>query len=297
MKQQKKVAINELIPFTFLAVIVCALFAAFGWQEGETGFFVGFVIVDLIIFANIIFRPLCYVFDDDGVTLCYLFFPKARYLWKNIHSITVKVDSGADTTIWDLFLSDYFKLDGKVEGKHRFYMVGEIRKTVRTKRLLEKYWDGTITGYLFEDIKGWWGRRRAKKQRAVKQHLTEEIVPMEREARARARKVISDLSDRAALRGLELRAEYIYITNDCEELKSRPENGYTYTVLVEISYPGETDEHRIVCTSVDLLRVRLGKTAYRGVEVRDAISVLKESVMDALKEIETNGIEAYCSRE
>ena len=43
-------------------------------------------------------------------------------------------------------------------------MNGYIRKTFRTKYLLEKYWDGTITGYLFEDVKNWINKRKKRKK-------------------------------------------------------------------------------------------------------------------------------------
>jgi hypothetical protein len=93
---------------------------------------------------------------------------------------------------------------------------------------------------------------------------------------------------------LEIKTKHLYITKDFEELNSRPQKGYTYTLLAEIARFGETDENRIVVVSVDLLYVRLGKTAYRGVQNVHAKKELDDIFSDVLNEIGKNGIEAYC---
>ena len=38
-------------------------------------------------------------------------------------------------------------------------MNGNMRKSFRNKKLLEQYWDGTITGYMFENVKKWFQKR------------------------------------------------------------------------------------------------------------------------------------------
>ncbi len=250
----------------------------------------------LFLIVPAIFTPFCYVFDVEGVSLCYVFLPTERYLWKDIHAIEVKYDISINTreTIFDFFYASVFSIKGKNVGKLRFYMNGHIRKSFRTKYLLEKYWDGTITGYLFEDAKKWISKRRAKKQPQVKAHLTDEIVPMEREIRAETRKWIKPFIAQARQYNLDIKAKYFYITKDFEELNSRPKEGYTYTLIAEISHFNETDENRIVVVSVDLLYVRLGKTSYRGVKNKHIKEELEFTFSDVLNEIRQNGIEIYC---
>ena len=179
-------------------------------------------------------------------------------------------------------------------GKRRFYMEGHVRKSIRTKRLFEQYWDGTITGYLFDGMKERRQKRKAKKEMQIKAHLTDEIVPMEREVRAKARKWLEPFVAQARHYDLEIKTKYLYITKDLQELNSRPEERYTYTLLAEIAHFGETDENRIVVVSVDLLFVRLGKTAYRGVHNVHAKEELDGTVSDVLDEIGKKGIEIYC---
>ena len=87
-----------------------------------------------------------------------------------------------------------------------------------------------------------------------------------------------------------MRTNFIYITKDQEELHSRPHEGYRYTALIEISRPGEEDEEKILCVSADLLQVRLGKTAYKGVEKRGAYEELQMMLQDTLKDIYSFGI-------
>ena len=96
---------------------------------------------------------------------------------------------------------------------------------------------------------------------------------------------------------MELKTKYLYVTDDLEELTARPRRGYTYMLLVELAQPDEADEDRIVSVSVDLLRVRLGRSAYRGVQSQGAQEELCGYLTDVLEEIATNGIEAYCQKQ
>ena len=229
--------------------------------------------------------------------MCYIFLPVERYLWKNINAIEVEDKQGYTGSKRSLLLfflyASVFSIYGKNVGKCRFYMKGYIRRSFRTKCLLEKYWDGTITGYLLEDAKNWINKRRAKKQKQIESHFTDEVVLMEREIRAEAREWLKPFIEQAKQYDLELKAKYFYITEDFEELQLRPQEGYTYTLIAEIAHFNETDENRIIVVSVNLLYVRLGKTSYRGVKNKHAQEELGVAISDALKEINKSGIETY----
>lgn len=266
--------------------------------ENDTAWSWGFGLVGLILIVlPAIFTPYCYAFDSEGVSLCYVFLPVERYLWKDIHAIEVediKLGTASRVTIFDFFYASVFSIKGTNVGESRFYMNGHIRKSFRTKRLLEKYWDGTITGYLFEDAKKWIDKRKAKKHSQIKAHLTDEVVAMEREIRAETRELLKPFIAQAKQYNLDIKEKYFYITEDFEELKSRPKEGYTYTLVAEISHFNETDQNRIVVVSVDLLYVRLGKTVYRGVKNKHIKEELEFTFSDVLNEINKNGIEVYC---
>ena len=276
----------------FFAWLSIELFLDEGYAWG-----VGMGIVALLLIVlPAIFTPYCYVFDSDGVSLCYVFFPIERYLWKDIHAIEVEdisIGSSSHATIFEFFYASVFSIKGTNEGPYRFYMKGHIRKSFRTKYLLEKYWDGTITGYLFEGFQRWKNKRKAKKQAEIKAHLTDEVVPMEQEVRTQTREWLEPYIAQARLYDLKLKAKYLFITKDFEEFKARPKEGYTYTLVAEIARPHEKDENHIVEVSVDLVYVRLGKKSYRGVINPHLQEEFQLTIPDTLNDIYKKGIESY----
>ena len=296
MNKRKQFALNKLFNFC----VILGLFFTWGsidfFRENDSAWGLGFGIVALLLIVlPAIFTPYCYAFDNEGVSLCYIFLPVERYLWKNIHSIDViDKEIHVRVSLIDFFYRYVFSISGMNEGETRFYMNGYIRKSFRTKYLLEKYWDGTIDGLMLEDFKNWIRKHKHKKQQEIKAHLIDEIVPIEREIRAETREWLKPFIARAKQYNLDIKPKYLYITNDFEELTSRPKEGYTYTLVSEISHFNETDENRIVVVSVDLLYVRLGKTAYRGVKNKNIKEELEFTFSDVLNEINQNGIEVYC---
>lgn len=274
--------------------VLLALFSAEAFSERDFTWAVGFAVAAILfILIPALFTPYCYAFDKNGVSLRYVFFPEERYLWNNVRSIEVDIIfTSGRTHFFDLFYAWVFKLEGKNEGKHRFYMQGHIRKSFRTKRLLEKYWDGTITGYLFEDAKAWLAKRRAKKEAYVKRHLADDVIQLEREVRSEVREILNPFVIDAKKHGLELKTKYLYVTKDYRELKSRPNEKYTYTVNLELFHEGETDEGHKAIFPVELLYVRLGKECYRAVKSTDIREII-ESLSETLDDICKNGIEDY----
>ncbi len=294
MKKKRKLALNKLFNFCLFLALLAAVFSLSAFAEDDWRWGIGTGVAALaLIFAPI--TPYCYVFDDEGVSFRYLLWPTERYLWDDIREITVVWDSHpAYSSGWELLWASVFCLKANPVGKHRWYMEGHIRKSFRTKRLLEQYWDGTITGYLFEDAKKWLNKKRKRKEKEIKLHLADKVTPMEREMRAKVRGWLAPFIAQAKQYDLDMRADYRYITGDGDERKSRPQEGYTYTLMIEIARPNETDDNRIVLLDVDLLYVRLGKTAYRGVANEHAEEELRLTLTDVLDEIFKNGIEVYC---
>lgn len=164
MNKKHQFALNRLFYLFVIMGIVFGYFAVTSLLEQETTLGIVLGIFSLFfVFVPIFAMPYCYRFDNEGVSICYLFFPNERYLWGNIHTITVEEDSSSsDHPFWDLLFSRVFKIKGRVEGERRPYMQGHIQKSHRTKRLLEQYWDSTITGYFGEGIEAWCMTRRKK---------------------------------------------------------------------------------------------------------------------------------------
>lgn len=297
---KKQFALDKLFNFFIIFGLGLAWGSIEFFRENNIGYGVGFGIVALLfIVFTMVFTPYCYAFDSEGVSLCYVFLPVERYLWKDVHAIEVDCEHTHCTkgAMFDILFGWVFHIKGQNVGKNRFYMQGNIRKSFRTKRLLEKYWDGTITGYFFEDVKGCIGRRKAKKQSETREYLTDEVALSEREVRAEVRALIAPFIDKARQYDLEVKTKYYCITKDLKETRSRPKEAYTYTLVGEIAHFNEKDENRIVEVSVDLVYARLGKTRYRGVKNAHLKEELEYTFTDVLDEIIKNGIEAYCECE
>ena len=295
MKNKKQFALNKLFNFCLVLGLLCAWCSINFFCDNDKAWGWGFFVASLIfIVPASIFTPFCYSFDTEGVSLCYIFLPTERYLWKDIYSIEVEVKSfdSSRASLFELFYAFVFSINGTNVGKKRFYMNGHIRKSFRTKYLLEKYWDGTITGYLLEDVKKWFSKRSKKKQTQIKTYLTDEVVALEKEAKAETSEWLKPFTAQAKQYDFDIKSKYLYVTNDFEDLNYRPNKGYTYTLVSEIARFNETDETRIVEVSVDLVYVRLGKSAYRGVKNKHLKEELESNFSDVLNEIMQNGIES-----
>ena len=142
MKNKKEIVLNKSF---FLFVILGILTLTLGYvalSEEVSLWSIFFCILGLLfVIGGPIKEPLFYSFDTDGITLHYLFVPKECYLWKNIRKIKKARDGYSRSAIIDFIFSRVYEINGKVEGKQRFYMNGIIIISFRTKRLLDKYWE------------------------------------------------------------------------------------------------------------------------------------------------------------
>lgn len=295
MRKKKQYALNKLFNFCIFAGLFCGWSSTIFFQEGDIALGLVLCIAALFfIVTSSILTPYCYVFDSEGVSLCYIFFPVERYLWNDVYAIEVRCIHSSHSNIFELLFGNVFSIEGRNVGPLRFYMNGHIRKSFRTKYLLEKYWDGEITGYFFEGFQKWKRERKRKKQADAQMYLTAEVIPMEQETRDLTREWIKPYVAQAEQHDLYIKTNYYYVTKNFEEHKTRPKEGYTYTLVAEIAHFHEKDENRIVDISIDLVYVRLGKTAYRGVKNSALQEEFEFIFSDTLNEIYKNGIEVFC---
>lgn len=290
MKNTRRFAFNHL----FLRfVIIGALFLVgaipLTAQDPTPGILLLLIALGFLSFPAI-FMPFYYHFDTEGVTFVYLFLHNERYLWKNVASVTENTENGLTH---DLLFSGYYQIEGANEGKHSPYMEGKIRKSPRCKRLLEAYYTGRIQGDPTKELRTLAQRRAETEERITKQHLTDEIIPMEREKRAEVRRLVLPLAAEAESLGLSLQTEFLYITPDLREYNSRPHGGYSYTALIKIGYPEETDEARILCLEAELIRVHLDKKAYIGTPNPTSVKKLYKALDDVFAKIRKNGFVYY----
>jgi len=290
---KKEIAFNKLF---WLFEIVGAVFAEMSVAFcRDDDFAVAYICAAFCFFMcvlPVVFIPFFYLFDTDGVTLCYIFLPNERYLWKNIYGIEVRSVGSSDVSIFDIIFRIY-KIDGYVEGKNRFYMIGEVAKSTRTKKLIGKYWDGQVEGYFFDNANSWIAKNFGRKKIQKKGLVIDDALEAERAARKDVSACINMFTDRVGQYNLVMMPEYTYVTRDFEESASRPLERYTYKVTVNISELNETNKERIVSWSEDLVYVRITKTAYRAVKKRGAINSLSETLEIILDEIGKNGFKSF----
>ena len=298
MKTRRHIVLDRM---AFIYVIFGILFGEFFVafiQEAEVFLCILFGVPTIALLVGLVMTPCYYIFDNEGVTLGYLFLPRERYLWGNIREIEIEFDplfSGGNSSRVCFFLilaRRVFSISGYVEGERKFYMKGRVRKTFRTKRLFEKYWDGTITGYFWDDAKSWWNKKRKKQQHKAKS-ITKEVIEIENQARGKAKDIVAPYHNEAMQYGFEMRKRFVYVTEKHEELNSRPPQGYTYTMMLEVSRPGEMDEDKIWCVDIDLVYVRVGKSSYKGIENKHAAEEMGFWLRDALEGIKNQEFESW----
>lgn len=295
--KEKHIAMNKWFNY-YVLLGVFMLLVGFFFIDGEEKSIgvLGFVCCPISFAMALLTEPLCYIFDSEGVSLVHVFHKKERYLWKNIRFITVGYESvyGSMRSKTITPSRSTFDIDGDVEGEEKRYMKHYIRKSIRTKYLIEKYWDGTVTGYDFENVKKKFLKWQAKKQKQIDAHFTDEAVKAEREVRAKVRNSVGACIENAKSCGIDIKVDYLYVISSGEELKARPDENYRYTACAEISYIGETDKDRVVVTDEDLLFVRFGKTGYKCTENKKAAETFLQTLEEIVLTIREKGIDYYC---
>ncbi len=136
---EKEIAFNKhILPNSF-----CAFFgfvvASFGVWADEIGFIILGVLLALSFVGIILVSPVYYVFSSENVAICHPFKRREIICWEDIRSID-KYGS------WF-----YSKLDGythyKIYYRHEkevLFLDGEICRSRKTKRLLQKYYKGNV---------------------------------------------------------------------------------------------------------------------------------------------------------
>ena len=145
MKNKKEIALNKsFLLFVFIGVFILSL-GCYIIIEKINAWSVGICIVGLLfLVGGMIKEPLCYGFDEEGITLYFVLCPKEIYLWKNIRRIKNKKDYSGSKPILGMIFSNVYEISGKVEGEKRFFECGVVSKSLRTKKLIEKYWHKKI---------------------------------------------------------------------------------------------------------------------------------------------------------
>ncbi|MBQ8235926.1 MAG: hypothetical protein IJZ37_04485 [Clostridia bacterium] len=161
MKSKKHFFINRMWVLALLVLLILIEMTVVFFKE-DVIFGITMLLLDLVCLFGLLLLPPFYVLDQKGVRIHYLFATE-EYLWKNAHTVEVNYDSGHGKSIPYLF--DTFSIYGTSEGKKYFFMNGEIARSRRARRLIEKYSGKKIEGFISDDIKGFFEKRKAKKEK------------------------------------------------------------------------------------------------------------------------------------
>jgi hypothetical protein len=185
--------------------VVAAISVALLIERDGAGW-IGLILALILLSVAIFITPVLYLFDKDGVNCVYFVFSNERYLWNQISSISLEMDSGR-------YNGRFYQIKGRPQGERKKHMNGEIRKTIRTKRLLHRYYNGTIEGE-----SSWKGFRSKQKKVQSASIDADEVMTMEREMRARVKEALVPIVDRARVNDLAISVEYLYAVRGGEYL-------------------------------------------------------------------------------
>ena len=139
VKTEKYIALNYHTFAYLFAVFVGLLFSSFGFEIEEIIFVVGGIVIALIFVFLLLISPTHYIFSSENVVICHPFKRKETISWEDIRSIN-KYGSWFYKTLFGL---PHYKVYYRHE-KQIIFLNGEICRSRRTKRLLQKYYKGNV---------------------------------------------------------------------------------------------------------------------------------------------------------
>lgn len=226
---------------------------------------------------GLFFDPWYYVFDINGVSICYLFNRKHRFLWKKINAVILNEERIQNGNIY------IYDILGTPENEPCFYMRNKIIKNGKTEKMLEEYFDCGLVDFT------------KKLKIKLKFKHFKEISEMEKYQQTQTEKYISHYRPELANIGLCLKTAYAYLSDkdeDIVEYSVIPKGNSTYSAILRVSRPDETDKNKIFEFDVALIDFFEEKDRVRATD--NGIIVGTLSVFDELvKEIELIGIDKF----
>ncbi len=136
---KKHIALNAhliLCVALFIIFLALSISCAMGNEIGLSIMFGIFVLLPIFVFA---ISPLYFVFSDEYIEIVYNFGQREKIKWKDIRNISLMgswIGAGGG-------LPHYVIAYPRKE-KRLFFVVGEIPKTRKTKKLIKKHYNKKI---------------------------------------------------------------------------------------------------------------------------------------------------------
>lgn len=235
-----------------------------------------------VVFAfGILIIPKIYVGDEEGLSIYYLPFVKEYFRWDEIKRIKLKNDySSSRSILLDFLWKEYEIIPVKEkrykgDNYHSIFHSSEISRTLLSRRMLKKYWDGEIE----DDTFSWFRKRFSKdKTETVKYDLTE-VKQKEKQARENVKRIAQQYESKAALYGKTIDASCTYFTDE-DDFNSRPKENYSFKA--EIFVEKENDEEKSFYIDVEMLFVSYGKKKIKINENKNAANEIERLLNEAI---------------
>ena len=140
MQKQKKqyIAINThlflalALFLVFLTISICCAI------EHNIGLSIAFAIATLLPLFVFFISPLCFIFSDENIKFIYTLGQKETIAWSAVRSISLKGHWFGGVGL------PHYCIAYPTNEKHLFFVCGEISKTRKTKKMIEKYYKKNI---------------------------------------------------------------------------------------------------------------------------------------------------------
>lgn len=237
--------------------------------------------VTLLFIFGIVIIPKLYVADEEGISIYYLPFVKEYFKWNDIKRIEVNQNVRYNRSSWvDCFWKVYKIIPMKEQSYkgskyHSIFHSSEIFKTLLSKRMINKHWDGNVEDDSFSFLKNYYVKQKKKN---IKYDLTE-AKQKEKWARDTLRQIVAQCESKANLYGKTIDASCTYFTDD-EDSGSRPKENYSY--VAEIFVEKENDEESSFYITAELLFVSYGKKNVKITENKNAFDEIADKINEAI---------------
>lgn len=136
--KKKQTAFNTHLLICFILFPLFLYLSIACFMEKTIVMGVIFALITLITAAVFLTSPLYFVFSEESVEIVYNFGQREKIIWDDV--ISIKKGGGwIKGNGYPHYAVDYPKPE-----KQKFFMIGEIAKTIRTRKLLALYYGTKI---------------------------------------------------------------------------------------------------------------------------------------------------------
>ncbi len=278
---EKRTVINKgwlvLIGFT----PIWLTFAFFAFLNNETLVSVILAAVGLLFLILSYFSPNKYVFDNDGISICFLNSKRQRFLWKNIGRVachTEYTNKGGKYFV--------YKIYGKSEFEKSFFMNSTLPKSKKIKSFFNEYIADKLVD--FTEIPKF-------RKNDPECDIFKYILNLEKFTRENVEKYIEPFYSEFKDLGLSYKVKFAYFSDDEDYIEyiDRPKGKSSYSAFFEISKPNETNEDMIIKWETALVEVDTNKLKPKNFVDSEMILISLMFLDDMVADVKLNGFDEY----